>query len=143
MLWMSTPSAASIQGTDMIHNPADKKEFAADVAVCRVFCAAKRTGRMRWRAGWLQFILINLDLTPRLARRVFRRRFGEEITCLSLRWQSSSSDHLSQPSLALYTDRLELLPAEHLVASELALHPTASTWTSAAGYQAVPVDSLC
>ena len=59
-------------------NTADKKQFTADVAVCRVFSTAKRTGRMKRRAGWLLFILINLDLTPRQARRSYRRRFGVE-----------------------------------------------------------------
>jgi putative transposase len=33
---------------------------------------------MKRRAGWLLFILINLDLTPRQARRSYRRRFGVE-----------------------------------------------------------------
>jgi putative transposase len=33
---------------------------------------------MKRRAGWLLFILINLDLTPRQARRIYRRRFGVE-----------------------------------------------------------------
>jgi putative transposase len=59
-------------------NQTDKKEFTADVAVCRIFSTAKRTGRMKRRAGWLLFILINLDLTPRQARRIYRRRFGVE-----------------------------------------------------------------
>jgi hypothetical protein len=59
-------------------NQTDKKEFTADVAVCRIFSTAQRTGRMKRRAGWLLFILINLDLTPRQARRIYRRRFGVE-----------------------------------------------------------------
>ena len=59
-------------------NQADKKEFTADIAVCRVFSTAKRTGRMKRRADWLLFILINLELTPRQARRLYRRRFGVE-----------------------------------------------------------------
>ena len=64
--------------THTFRNAADKKESTADVAVCRVFSTAKRTGRMKRRAGWLLFILINLDLTPRQARRLYRRRFGVE-----------------------------------------------------------------
>jgi putative transposase len=52
--------------------------FTADLAVCRVFTTAKRTGRMRRRADWMVFILINLDLSPRQARRTYRRRFGIE-----------------------------------------------------------------
>lgn len=59
-------------------NQADKKEFTADIAVCRVFSTAKRTGRMKRRADWLLFILINLERTPRQARRLYRRRFGVE-----------------------------------------------------------------
>jgi len=59
-------------------NTTEKKQFTAAVAVCRVFSTAKRTGRMKRRAGWLLFILINLDLTPRQARRSYRRRFGVE-----------------------------------------------------------------
>jgi putative transposase len=33
---------------------------------------------MQRRAGWLVFILIHLDLSPRQARRLYRRRFGVE-----------------------------------------------------------------
>jgi putative transposase len=59
-------------------NTTEKKQRTADMAVCRVFSTAKRTGRMKRSAGWLLFILINLDLTPRQARRSYRRRFGIE-----------------------------------------------------------------
>ena len=52
--------------------------FTAQLAVCRVFTTARRTGRMQRRAEWLIFILINLDLSPRQARRLYRRRFGVE-----------------------------------------------------------------
>jgi putative transposase len=52
--------------------------FTAAVAVCRVFTTAKRTQRMQRHAAWLIFILIHLDLTPRRARRLYRRRFGIE-----------------------------------------------------------------
>jgi putative transposase len=68
----------SYRTTHTFRNTAEKKQFTADVAVCRVFSTAKRTGRMKRRAGWLLFILINLDLTPRQARRSYRRRFGVE-----------------------------------------------------------------
>jgi putative transposase len=54
------------------------KSFTAELAVCRVFTTAKRTGRMKRRAEWLIFILINLELSPRQARRLYRRRFGIE-----------------------------------------------------------------
>jgi putative transposase len=33
---------------------------------------------MKRHAEWLMFILINLDLTPKEARRLYRRRFGVE-----------------------------------------------------------------
>jgi putative transposase len=52
--------------------------FTAQLAVCRVFTTARRTRRMQRRADWLVFILINLDLSPRQARRLYRRRFGVE-----------------------------------------------------------------
>jgi hypothetical protein len=68
----------SYRTTHTFRNTAEKKQFTADVAVCRVFSTAQRTGRMKRRAGWLLFILIHLDLTPRQARRAYRRRFGVE-----------------------------------------------------------------
>ncbi len=52
--------------------------FTAELAVCRVFTTAKRTGRMKRRAEWLVFALIGLELSPRQTRRVYRRRFGVE-----------------------------------------------------------------
>jgi putative transposase len=54
------------------------KSFTAELAVCRVFTTSKRTGRMKRRPDWLVFILINLELSPRQARRLYRRRFGVE-----------------------------------------------------------------
>lgn len=50
----------------------------ADLAVCRVFTTAKRTGRQPRKADWMIFILIHLDWTPRHARQQYRRRFGIE-----------------------------------------------------------------
>lgn len=52
--------------------------FTADLAVCRVFTTAKRTGRQPRKADWMIFILIHLDWTPRQARQQYRRRFGIE-----------------------------------------------------------------
>ncbi len=57
---------------------AQGRPFTAELAVCRVFTTAKRTKRMKRRADWLIFILIHLDLSPRQARRLYRRRFGIE-----------------------------------------------------------------
>ncbi len=57
---------------------ADQPNFTAELVVCRVFTTAKRTKRMKRRADWLIFILIHLDLSPRQARRLYRRRFGIE-----------------------------------------------------------------
>jgi hypothetical protein len=50
----------------------------ADLVVCRVFTTAKRTKRLKRRAGWQVFILIHLDMTPRQVRHLYRRRFGIE-----------------------------------------------------------------
>ena len=68
----------SYSTTHTFCNQTDKKEFMANIAVCRVFTTAKRTGRMKRRAEWLMFILIKLELTPKQARRLYRRRFGVE-----------------------------------------------------------------
>jgi putative transposase len=56
----------------------DKTRFTAEVAVCRTFTTARRTQRMLRQATWLIFILIHLDLPPKQARRLYRRRFGVE-----------------------------------------------------------------
>lgn len=56
----------------------DKTGFTAELAVCRVFTTAKRTGRHKRKADWMIFILIYLDWTPRHARQQYRRRFGIE-----------------------------------------------------------------
>ena len=52
--------------------------FTAQLAVCRSFTTARRTKRLKRRAVWLLYILIALDLTPRQARRQYRKRFGIE-----------------------------------------------------------------
>jgi len=59
-------------------NRAEQGAFTAELAVCRVFTTAKRTNRLKRRAEWLIFILIHLDVSPRQARRLYRRRFGIE-----------------------------------------------------------------
>lgn len=68
----------SYRTTHTFRNRAANKAHTAEMAVCRVFARGKRTGRMKRRAGWLVFILINLDLEPRQARGLYRRRFGVE-----------------------------------------------------------------
>jgi putative transposase len=68
----------SYSTTHTFRNRTEKKESTANIAVCHVFTTSKRTGRMERRADWLVFILINLDLTPKQARRLYRRRFGVE-----------------------------------------------------------------
>jgi putative transposase len=68
----------SYSTTHTFRNQTEKKKSTVNVAVCRVFTTNKRTGRMERRADWLVFILINLDLTPKQARRLYRRRFGVE-----------------------------------------------------------------
>ncbi len=44
--------------------------------VCRVFVTHKRTKKRR--AMWWLFISVNLELSPRQVRRLYRRRFGIE-----------------------------------------------------------------
>jgi putative transposase len=56
----------------------DHTRWAGQVAVCRVYTTKRRTGRAARKAGWLLFILIGLNLTPRQARRAYQRRFGIE-----------------------------------------------------------------
>lgn len=58
-------------------NPALGAE-TVDVAVCRVFTTAKRTGRAVRRAEWLVFIVLKLDWPPKRIRQHYRRRFGIE-----------------------------------------------------------------
>ncbi|MFZ0255981.1 MAG: transposase [Gammaproteobacteria bacterium] len=53
-------------------------EFTADVAVCRLYSSAKRTGRHPPQAGWMVFVVIRLNWSPQQARRQYRRRFGIE-----------------------------------------------------------------
>jgi putative transposase len=55
-----------------------RRTFTAELAVCRLFSSAKRTGRLKRRASWQIFILIHLDLSPRQVRKQYRRRFGIE-----------------------------------------------------------------
>ena len=57
---------------------AEQGAFTAELAVCRTLTTAKRTKRLKRRVAWLIFILIQLELTPRQARRCYRRRFGIE-----------------------------------------------------------------
>ena len=52
------------------------RQWLARLAVCRAFTTARRTKRLKRRATWLIFILIHLELSPRQARRLYRRRFG-------------------------------------------------------------------
>ena len=55
-----------------------QKTFTAELAVCRVFSSAKRTGRLKRRASWQVFILVHLELSPQQVREQYRRRFGIE-----------------------------------------------------------------
>ena len=58
-----------------------KRSFTAELAVCRVFTTARRTGRMERRSTWLIFIVIGPELeglSPRTVRRFYRLRFGVE-----------------------------------------------------------------
>jgi len=48
------------------------------VAICRGFTTAKRTGRKHKQAQWLVFILINCQMAAKEVRKKYRRRFGIE-----------------------------------------------------------------
>ena len=65
-------------GTTYTFNTGTAKAFQAQFVVCYTFTTAKRTKRLKRRAVWLIFILVHLDLSPRQARRLYRRRFGIE-----------------------------------------------------------------
>ena len=56
----------------------EDQTFSAQVAVCRSFTTANRTKRLKRRAVWLIYVLLELDLSPQQARRHYRRRFGIE-----------------------------------------------------------------
>lgn len=56
----------------------DGEEFTAPMLVCRVFTTARRTGRLHRHAEWLLFIELDLTLSPRYARQLYRHRFGIE-----------------------------------------------------------------
>ena len=55
-----------------------KREWTAQVALCRAFTTAKRTKRLKRRLVWQVYILVHLDWSARQARRQYRRRFGIE-----------------------------------------------------------------
>lgn len=46
--------------------------------LCCTFTTAKRTKRLKRRIEWLIYILVHVTVTPRQARRLYRRRFGIE-----------------------------------------------------------------
>jgi len=59
-------------------NSSEHGQFTVNVAVCKVFTTAKRTGRNPRRADWMIFILFRCDYTPQQVRQTYRRRFGIE-----------------------------------------------------------------
>ena len=59
------------------HSP-DQGEYTANLAVCKVFTTARRTGRHKRRADWMIFIMIRCTYSPKQVRQVYRRRFGIE-----------------------------------------------------------------
>jgi putative transposase len=64
--------------TDYTFGEGKEKECKARVAVCRVFTTRKRTGRNGERGGWLLFVCIELNWTPKKCRKAYRKRFGIE-----------------------------------------------------------------
>ena len=59
------------------HSP-EHGAFTANLAVCKVFTTARRTGRNPRRADWMIFIMIRCSFTPQQVRQNYRRRFGIE-----------------------------------------------------------------
>ena len=59
-------------------NSPEHGAFTADVAVCKVFTTARRTGRNPRRAHWMIFILIRCAFSPQRVCQAYRRRFGIE-----------------------------------------------------------------
>lgn len=59
-------------------NSPEHGAFTADVAVCKVFTTARRTGRNPRRAEWMIFIMIRCTFAPQQVRQAYRRRFGIE-----------------------------------------------------------------
>ncbi len=59
------------------HNP-DHGEYTANLAVCKVFTTARRTGRHQRRADWMIFIMIRCGYSPKQVRQAYRKRFGIE-----------------------------------------------------------------
>ena len=59
------------------HSP-DQGEYTANLAVCKVFTTARRTGRHKRRADLMIFIMIRCTYSPKQVRQVYRRRFGIE-----------------------------------------------------------------
>jgi putative transposase len=64
--------------TAYTYNAGRANAYTAHVAVCRTYTTANRTKRLKRRVEWLVYVLVLLDLTPRQARRLYRRRFGIE-----------------------------------------------------------------
>jgi len=55
-----------------------ERAFTAHLAVCRSFTTARRTKRLKRRATWLLYILIECDWSPDQVRQRYRSRFGVE-----------------------------------------------------------------
>lgn len=53
-------------------------QVTANLAVCKVFTTARRTGRNKRHAEWMIFIMIRCAFTPQHVRQTYRRRFGIE-----------------------------------------------------------------
>jgi len=77
-------------------------DFTADVLVCRLFTTGKRLKR---RAQWLVFVQVHLSLTPKQARKLYRRRFGIESSYRCMRqvkaWTTSRNPALRFVLIAL------------------------------------------
>jgi putative transposase len=64
--------------TQYIFDGRKGRKRVAELAVCRVFTTARRTGRLQRKVDWQIFVLINVDFSPKQVRRLYRRRFAIE-----------------------------------------------------------------
>ncbi|MCH8960048.1 MAG: hypothetical protein IH820_01640 [Bacteroidetes bacterium] len=103
-----------------------KTSQTAEVAVCRVFTTARRTGRMPRRAAWLIFIVIGPELaglSPRAVRRLYRQRFGVETS-----YRCAGLDHLAERGLPVRALGPELFYGQRVGASVWVLHAGITSW---------------
>ena len=121
----------------------DGQTFTATVAVCRSFTTANRTKRLKRRTVWLIYILIQLDLSPRQARRGYRKRFGIESSyrCAGQvrGWTTSANPAYRLPMsppqagwAGACADHVEFRAAQYLDTFALVVCSNAAPWSTLA-----------